>query len=43
MTGALAEAAYGVPYIIRREAFSRLPLILKGIVEEFESKYQGHA
>jgi hypothetical protein len=32
-----------VPYIIRREAFSRLPLILKGIVEEFESKYQGHA
>ena len=43
MTGALAEAAYGVPYIIRREAFSRLPLILQGIVEEFESKYQGHA
>ena len=43
MTGALAEAAYGVPYIIRHEAFSRLPLILKGIVEEFESKYQGHA
>ena len=43
MTGALAEAAYGVPYIIRREAFSRLPLILQGIFEEFEIKYQGHA
>ena len=40
MTGALAEAAYGVPYIIRREALSRLPLILKGIVEEFEGRYQ---
>ena len=40
LTCAVAEAAYGVPYIIRREALSRLPLILKSIVEEFESRYR---
>lgn len=40
MTGALAEAAYGVPYFIRSESLSRLPLILKCIVQDFEGRYQ---
>lgn len=40
ITGAIAEAYYGIPHDIRTKALSYLPQELKDVVDEFEEKYQ---
>ena len=42
ITGAIAEAFYGVPEQIAQHAYDQLPNPLRNIVTEFETKYTKH-